>query len=140
LPFELKTLGTSIACPAAMGKYATHYTDEELNAITEQWLKDKKRVDEEYEGRYYNWDVDKEYEKYLNNENLKALFRHAAYLYKALFETGDLKLFPNEKPKIIDAYRRVLANGYYNQSKTREKAVRTHLGHIVKRQSRPKNK
>jgi len=24
--------------------------------------------------------------------------------------------------KIIDAYRRVLANGYYNQSKTREKA------------------
>ena len=123
-----------------MGKYATHYTDEELKAIKEQWLRDKKRVDEDHEGRYYNWDADKEYEKYLNNSNLRALFRHAAYLYKALFETGDLKLFPNEKPKIIDAYRRVLANGYYNQSKIREKEVRSHFGNIVKRQYRPKNK
>jgi|SRR3989338_2642001 len=125
-----------------MGKYATHYTDEELEAIKEQWLKDKKRVDEEYEGRYdsYHWDKDKEYEKYLNNANLRALFRHAAFLFRGIFETGDLKLFPNEKPKIIDAYRRVLANGYYDRSKTREKEVRSHFGNAVKRQYKPKNK
>ena len=122
-----------------MGKYATHYTEEELKAITEQWLRDKKQVDEEYEGRYH-WDKDKEYEKYFNNARLEKLFRHAAFLYKALFETGDLKLYPNEKPKIIDVYRRMLANGYYDQSKIREKEVSSHLGNAVKRQYRPKNK
>ena len=122
-----------------MGKYATHYTDEELAAIRKQWLEDKKRVDEEFEGRYH-WDRDKEYEKYLNNANLRALFRFAAFLYKGIFETDDLKLYPNEKPKIIDAYRRVLANGYYDRSKTREKEVRRHFGNAVKRQYKPKNK
>ena len=32
-----------------MGKFLTHYTDEELKAIKEQWLKDKKRIDEKLE-------------------------------------------------------------------------------------------
>ncbi|MBI2026779.1 MAG: hypothetical protein HYS98_03095 [Deltaproteobacteria bacterium] len=122
-----------------MGKFATHYTDEELATIKEKWLKDKEQVDKEYEGQYH-WDRDKAYEKYLNNANLRALFRFAAFLYKGIFETGDLKLFPNEHPKIIDAYRRVLANGYYDQSKIREKEVRRHFGNAVKRQYRPKNK
>ncbi len=123
-----------------MGKFATHYTDEELKAIKEQWLKDKKQVDEEYEGRYYKWDVDKEYEKYFNNARLRKLFCHAAFLYKGLFETGDLKLHPNEKPKIIEVYRRILIDGYYTQSKIREKDVSAHLGKIISRQYRPENK
>ena len=121
-----------------MGKYAAHYTDEELNAIKEQWLKDKKQVDEKMEG-HYHWDKDKEYEKYFSNARLRKLFRHAAFLYRGMNEAGFL-IYSNEEPLIIEVYRRMLENGYYTQSKIREKAVSSHLGNAVKRQYKPKNK
>src|SRR3989338_5082059 len=116
-----------------MGKYATHYTDEELQVIQEQWLRDKKQVDEKMEGLYH-WDKDKEYEKYFSNARLKKFFHHAAFLYRALFETHDLKLYPNEKQKIVEVYRRLVTDGYYTKSKIREKEVSAHLGKIISRQ------
>lgn len=122
-----------------MGKYATHYTDEELKRITEQWLEDKKRIDEDYKGRYYNWDIDKEYEKYLNSTRLRKLFHHAAYLYRGMSEAGFI-IHPNKEPLIIEVYRRIVERGYYTQSKIREKEVSAHFGKAVSRQYRPKNK
>lgn len=121
-----------------MGKYATHYTDEELKAIKEQWFANKKRVDEEHEGSYH-WDKDKEYEKYFSNARLRKLFHHAAFLYRGMNEAG-FNIHPNEKPLIAEVYRRMLADGYYTKSKIREKEVSAHFGKAVSRQYRPKNK
>ncbi|OGQ13662.1 MAG: hypothetical protein A3B70_05640 [Deltaproteobacteria bacterium RIFCSPHIGHO2_02_FULL_40_11] len=115
-----------------MGKYATHYTEEELRQITEQWRKDKKRVDEEYIGRYYARDVDREYEKYLNNKNLRRLFNFASFCYHGIRD-ADIVLYRDE-PKIAEkAYWGILENGYYDKSKLKEKEDRRKLGIAVRR-------
>ena len=61
-------------------KSLPYYTEEELKIIHEQWLKDKKKIDQEMEGRYHR-DIDFAYIKYLANENLQMLFKHAVHLH-----------------------------------------------------------
>ena len=41
-----------------MGKYATPIQMKNLKRLRNNDLRTKKQVDEDYEGRYYNWDVD----------------------------------------------------------------------------------
>lgn len=110
------------------------YTAEELKAIQDQWVKDKKRIDVDpaYD---YIYDKDREYERHLNNENLKVLFRHAARLYRDIQHEKELILYPGEEQKIIKVFREVEKNGYYDRSKTEEKKVRSHFGKICSRQA-----
>ena len=139
LTFKLKTPGTRIAYSATMGKYATHYTDEELNAITEQWLKDKSCIDREMEGLYLP-DIDRAYIPYLHNKNLQALFRYAIYLYHFGVKTGEFIFYRDEQELVSKVYERIKSNGYYDISKEFEKKVRVRLGNAVKRQSYRKYK
>src|SRR3989338_3399570 len=99
-----------------MGKYATHYTDEELQAIKKQWLKDKKRVDEKMEGHYLP-DIDHAYIPYLNNQNLRTLFRHTVYLYHFGVKTGEFVFYRDEQQLVVQVYERIKSNGYYDRSK-----------------------
>ena len=110
------------------------YTDLELKAIREQWLIDKGRVDQETEG-FYPRDKDHAYIKYFCNRNLQAMFRFATYLYHGAIIEGDLFLYPDEETLVVDVYERMKNNGYYDQSKQKEKSVRTRLGIAVKRQT-----
>lgn len=113
-------------------KSTEEYSCEELKTIVDQWHQSKSRIDAELKG-VYHYDVDKEYERSLCNKNLQMLFRHAAYLYRGIFES-DVFLYPNEESLIIQIYKRILSNGYYSRSKNEEKKVRARLGKIVSRQ------
>ena len=62
-------------------KKSDSYTEQELHNIKEQWLKDKAKIDADM-ALGYPFDRDKEYEKHLNNANLRTLFHHAALLYR----------------------------------------------------------
>ena len=110
------------------------YTEEELRAIKEQWLKNKMRIDVDpaYE---YIYDRDREYVRHLNNENLSVLFRHAARLYRDIQHEKELILYAGEEQKIIKVFKEIERNGYYDRSKKEEKEVRTHLGKICSRQT-----
>ncbi|MEK7790055.1 MAG: hypothetical protein AAB309_00330 [Deltaproteobacteria bacterium] len=110
------------------------YTEEELKAIKEQWLKDKMRIDADptYE---YIYDRDREYIRFLNNENLSILFRHAARLYRDIQHEKELILHPGEEQKIIEVFKKIEKDGYYDQSKKEEREVRAHFGKICSRQT-----
>ena len=109
------------------------YTTEELEAIKKQWLEDKKRIDEEMAGAYLR-DIDKEYEKYFATRRLQKLFRHAAYLYRNMFES-ELSLHPEEEKLIPKVYKEMIENGYYTSSKKWEKEVSARLGKAISRQT-----
>ena len=109
------------------------YTTEELEAIKKQWLEDKKRIDEEMAGAYLR-DSDKEYEKYFFTRRLQKLFRHAAYLYRNMFES-ELSLHPEEEKLIPKVYKEMIENGYYTSSKKWEKEVSARLGKAISRQT-----
>src|SRR3989338_785755 len=110
------------------------YTEEELVIIKENWLNDKKRIDADLA---YEYDIDKyrEYSKYLDNRNLRLLFKHASYLYWKFMEDRGLILYPGEEKRIINSFRRIIENGYYDRSKEEEKRVRIHLANIIRRQT-----
>ncbi len=116
-----------------MEKHAPHYTDEELKTMKEQWLKDKKRIDEECEG-FYPRDLDQEYKRYLSNKSLQKLFGYAAYLMHGLRE-GDMFIYPNEEGIINKVYWEVLKNGYFTASKTYEKKISNWLAKAISRQT-----
>ena len=109
------------------------YTDDELEAIRKQWLEDKKRIDEEMLGAYLR-DIDKAYEKYFSTRRLQKLFRHAAYLYRNMFES-ELSLYPEEERLIPEVYKEMIENGYYTSSKKREKEVSSRFGKAISRQT-----
>ncbi|OGQ33472.1 MAG: hypothetical protein A3F16_08740 [Deltaproteobacteria bacterium RIFCSPHIGHO2_12_FULL_43_9] len=109
------------------------YTKDELKTIKAEWSRDKAIIDADPAYSYY-WDRDAEYEKYLHNSNLRALFRHAAKLYKQYQENDYQHLYPDEIPLITDVYRRILENGYYSESKSKEKRARLWLAKAVSRQ------
>src|SRR3989338_4659306 len=119
-------------CPRT--RFKDFYTDEELKTIREQWLKDKKRIDEVCEG-FYPRDLDREYVKYLNNKNLQMLFKFASHLYWGNNVEGEFLVYPEEEILIGQAYKEILKNGYYDKSKKEEKRVRRCLGIAVKRQT-----
>ena len=108
------------------------YTEAELKLIKEQWLRDKQHVDEKMKGLYHR-DVDQEYEKYLNNLNLRRLFNFAVFLYRGI-QDADVMLYDDEQALVSKVYGRIVENGYYDQSKTKEKDIRTRLGKAVRRQ------
>lgn len=116
-----------------MAKSKYFYTEEELQHIKEKWLKDKNRIDEEYKG-FYLRDIDKIYEKHFATKRLQKLFRHAAYLYRNMFES-ELFLHPEEEELIPEVYQEMIKNGYYSSSKTREKEVSARFGKAISRQT-----
>ena len=116
-------------CPR---KNKDFYTEEELWEIKEQWLEDKKRIDQEMEGMYLR-DIDVAYIKYLANKNLQVLFKHAIKLYWDGLVHPDYFLYKEEQEYVARAYREIKTNGYYNRSKKEEKRVRARLGIAVKR-------
>ena len=118
---------------SAQSKFSDKYTEYELKTIKAEWYRDKAKIDADPAYSYY-WDRDSEYEKYLHNANLRALFRHAAKLFKQYQENDYQHLYPNEIPLITDVYRRILKNGYYSESKSEEKRVRNWLAKAVSRQ------
>lgn len=109
------------------------YTIDELKTIRAEWYRDKAKVDADPAYSYY-WDLDVEYEKYLNNENLRALFRHAAKLYKQYQENDYQHLYKDEISLITDVYRGVLENGFYSESKSEERRARLWLAKAISRQ------
>lgn len=118
-------------------KSADSYSDQELKEITERWRQDKARIDADPALGYYR-DRDKEYERHLCNANLKALFRHAAWLRNQRIEGYEPVLYSKEIPLISEVYRGIVQNGYFSRSKATEKKIRAWLGKIVSRQHRPK--
>lgn len=114
-------------------KKSEFYSDEELKKITEQWLEDKARIDADLTYGYY-WDRDKEYERHLNNANLRALFRSVIRLLHGMKSGEQLHLYPREIPLIPEVYRRIVKDGYYSPSKKEEKRVRAWIGKAVSRQ------
>lgn len=110
------------------------YTEQELIQIKKQWLKDKAQIDANPAFSYY-FDRDQEYERHLNNSNLKALFRHAARVRRWLIEQVSLHLYPREDQKVVEVYGKIIKHGYYSKSKTEEKKIRAWFGKTVSRQS-----
>lgn len=104
-------------------KNSDFYLDEELKQIRELWLKDKARINDDPVFGYY-FDRDQEYERHLNNANLRALFRHAARLRHQLIDGEMLYLYPGEAQEISKVYGRIVQNGYFSRSKQEEKRVR----------------
>jgi hypothetical protein len=108
------------------------YSEEELIKISEEWKTQKAKIDSDNIG-VYHYDLDRIYERVLSNENLRVLFRHAAYLYRGLHE-GGLVIYAGEQKLIVEVYRGILQNGYYSKNRAEEKRVRAHLGKAVSRQ------
>ena len=121
-----------------MGKYATHYTNEELEIIKEQWLKDRKSISEKLVGMELH-DIDTACIPYLNNKTLRRLFRHTIYLYHFGVKTGDLDLHKREEALIPEVYEEIKKNGYFSSSKITEKKIANWFGKAVSRQTRHKS-
>lgn len=118
-------------CPRAQSK--DYYTDEELKAIQEQWLRDRARIDDDWVRFGYYYDKDAEYKKYLDNENLRMLFSHAAFLHKRCLHEGDFILYQPTERLVLDVYWRIVEHGYYSKSKKEEKWARVKLAKAVSR-------
>jgi hypothetical protein len=125
--------------PMSSPKKPIFRSAEELERISTQWREDKKTVDEKL-GRVYQRDLDHECGKYLSTKDLRALFRHASYLYHGGVVENSLLLYPSEPQLITKVYREILEHGYYSRSTEEEKRVRAHFGKAVSRQTRPRGK
>src|SRR3989338_1326448 len=117
-------------CPR---KNKDFYTDEELKAITAQWLEDKKLIDADSAYEYHH-DRDREYKRHLHNKDLQKLFGHAAYLFRGLRE-GDMFIYPNEEAIVSKVYQEIIKNGYFTASKRYEKKISNWLAKAVSRQT-----
>jgi len=110
------------------------YSLVEIQEMKSEWLKKRNEISRDPLFAYY-FDRDQELQKFLNNANLKAMFRHASHLYHKIQQGEEIHLYPREQAMIVKPYREIMENGYYDRSKAEEKRIRAWLGKIVSRQT-----